>query len=231
MEAERDMQLLAFFLQRRFARRDNPCFCEKVDLLLHDAVLPQDDRGESKGRNAQFELYTAAICENAGLVPVVFEEPDITCVVGGVKFGIAAKRIKHLQQLRKRVKDAADQIARSNLSGIVAIDASLALNSDNQPMVSPLQNQMFAMSVRAMGDWFFREHQRDIEKSVRGKCVRGVLVFHSVVRHLPGTGWILNGMTFWHSTAEADYQSQKESDSFYDSFCKGIPNLTDLASE
>jgi hypothetical protein len=103
LEAERDMQLLAFILDQDFARCDNPRFCEKVDLLLHDSVLPQHDRGQLKGRNAQFELYLAAVGQNAGLVPVQFEEPDITCVIDGIKFVIAAKRVKHLQQLRKRV--------------------------------------------------------------------------------------------------------------------------------
>jgi hypothetical protein len=227
IEAERDLQLLAFILEQGFAHADYPGFREKIALLLNDSVLPQNDRGESKGRNAQFELYLAAICQNAGLAQILFEEPDITCVMDGIKLGIAAKRVKHVQQLRKRVKEAANQIAKAGLPGIVAIDVSLALNSENQPISAPLEDELFERAVADLRRWFFRTYGQDIEKAVRGKGVRGTLISHSVVRQLPDADWILNDVTFWLPALEADSLGQYDA-CFYKRFCRGIPNRADL---
>src|SRR5262245_51039241 len=94
LEAERDLQHLGFAFDQMHAHRDKPKFRALVKRLLKDSVLPQDNRENSPGRDAQFELYLAAICQKAGLLPVDCAEPDVTCTVEGAKFGIAAKRLK-----------------------------------------------------------------------------------------------------------------------------------------
>ena len=85
LEAERDMQQLAFILDVFACHRDDPEFRRLVRHAICDSVLPQHNRKESPGRDAQCHLIVAAYCQNAGLTPVNFEEPDITCVVQSTK--------------------------------------------------------------------------------------------------------------------------------------------------
>ncbi len=84
LESIRDLQHIGFALARMDEHTENPKFKELVKRLLRDSVLPQSDREESPGRDAQLELYLAAICQNAGLLPVDYDEPDITCVAEGI---------------------------------------------------------------------------------------------------------------------------------------------------
>ena len=89
-------------------------------------MLPNEDRSHSKGRDAQFELFVAAVCQNAGLHPVAREEPDVTCHIEGIKFGIAAKRIKSVTNLKKHVRKAAQQIEGAGFPGMIALDTNVA---------------------------------------------------------------------------------------------------------
>lgn len=129
---------------------------------MNDSVLPQQDRENSPGRDAQFELYLAAICQNAGLLPVDYEEPDVTCTVEGTKFGIAAKRLKRLSQIKNRIRKAADQIKNANLPGIIALDLSFARNQGNRPIISQVESQLYLMIAHAKNNQFFGEHEQEI---------------------------------------------------------------------
>ena len=94
LESIRDMNQLRLIVDQMEAHRENSKFRASVEKLLKDAVLPQDGNSNTPGRDTQFELYVAAICLRAGMLPVDYDEPDITCFVEGTKFGIAAKRLK-----------------------------------------------------------------------------------------------------------------------------------------
>jgi len=147
LESMRDQQHVGFAFDQMRAHGDHPRFREVVRRLLKDSALPQMDREESPGRDAQLEVYLAALCQSAGMVPVDLEEPDITCHAEGVKFGIAAKRLKSLDQVRKHVKKAADQVSKSGLPGIVVLDLSLAWNRENLPITSGIMSQLYEMTA------------------------------------------------------------------------------------
>jgi hypothetical protein len=230
LEAERDMQHLGFVFSQINSHRDSPKFLQLAKDLLSDSVLPQDNREQSPGRDAQFELYLAAICQNTGLLPVDYVEPDVTCVVGGRTFGIAAKRIKSMQQVRHHVRKAADQIGRSKHPGVIALDLSLAWNRSNAPIISRIQSQVYLMILEAQGRQFFDEHAHDIHRWVAGEGVVAVVVFNFRLRLRPGDHWGLDGMTTWMSTVQEE-QGEANYQSFYRGFLKGIPNLTDLDAE
>ncbi len=126
LEAERDFQVLGFVFEQAAAHPTDAEFQRLVRNTIKDSLLPHKDRGQSKGRDAQFELFVAAICQNAGLLPVARDEPDVTCHIDGVKFGIAAKRIKSLSNLEKHVRKAAEQIEKARFPGIIALDTALS---------------------------------------------------------------------------------------------------------
>ena len=95
VEAEGDLQVLAFVFDVAAAHPTDRKFRDLVKLTLGDSVLPQDNRNQSKGRDFQFELFIAAICQNAGLLPVVREEPDVTLRAGReVRSGRETRKVR-----------------------------------------------------------------------------------------------------------------------------------------
>ena len=126
IEGERDMQLLAFAFDQLAGHESSDAYRDRLKKLVSDSVPPQDDRVRSPGRDAAFEIYVGAVCTAARLFPVRWEEPDVSCVLDDTKYGFAAKRLKSLGQLRKRVGDAVDQIGRCSLPGVVILDLALA---------------------------------------------------------------------------------------------------------
>ncbi len=157
--------------------------------------------------------------------PVGFEEPDITCSIGGKTFGIADKRIKSPEQIKRHIKKAADQIARSNLRGIIALELSLAWNRKNLPIISRLHSQMYVPISVAQARQLFDKYHEDIYRWVRGKGVLAVLVFDFRIRLRPENRWGLDGMSTWLDTTQDDEQGKLEYKLFYDGFLAGVPNL------
>ena len=225
LEAERDMPLLGFVFDQSTAHRDRSAFQGLVKRMLDDCVLPQDSRAQSKGRDAQFELFIAAVCQSAGLVPVDYEEPDVTCTVEGVKFGIAAKRVKNVSNLKARVRKAAQQIKAARLPGIVALDACLALNRDNERVVTPISDEQFGRLYEQAFTRFVDDYHEKICHWVDDKGVRGVMFHDHQVRLEPNGQWGLSSMTYWLATAYNDKQAERESLSFRQNYRKGLPNL------
>ncbi len=168
LEAERDLQVLAFVFENGEAQSPESEFGSLVKAALKDSVLPQDDRTQSKGRDAQFELFVAAICQSAGMHPVARQEPDVTCTVRGVKFAIAAKRLKSLASLGKRVREAALQIQKAALPGIIALDTSGALNRENKRITKPIPDREFGPLYKHGVDLFITEYHERLQEWVRG---------------------------------------------------------------
>jgi hypothetical protein len=83
-----------------------------------------DEEVNSPGRDAQFELFVRAFLVMGG-VSVWIAEPDLRFQYNGREVGLAAKRVKRPQKLRRRFKDAVDQIERTGHSGFVAVNADL----------------------------------------------------------------------------------------------------------
>lgn len=82
-----------------------------------------DEKNHSSARDFQFELFMGAIFKRASY-DVHFEEPD---VVVGSNFGhvvIAAKRPRSMDNLQRLFEVADDQIARSGMLGLIAVDIS-----------------------------------------------------------------------------------------------------------
>lgn len=227
LEAVRDLQQLGFVFVQLRSRRDHQFTC-LVKRALKDSVLPQDNQQQSAGRDSQFHLYLAAVCQNAGLQPVEFEEPDVSCVIDGEKFVIAAKRIKNLDRLHHRIRDGADQISRSERPGIIAIEVSLAQNRENLPIVSRLQSQIYVTHATLRATQLLDRYSERIYRWVNDQGVLAVLLFDFRVRLRSDNQWGLDGMSTWFETTQGDPQAKREYDLFYNHFLTGVPNLTNL---
>jgi hypothetical protein len=219
-EADRDMQILAFVFDQLVEQQNERGFRAKVKLLLKDRALPQDD-SDSIGRDTQVELFVAAICKSAGLTPVAFEEPDVTCTFNGIKFGIAAKRLKSINSMRSRLKGATKQIKRSQLPGIVAVDASVALNPKNEALVVPDPQNFGRDHYNPFWQQYTHYHFDDLRKWISGGDVRGILFQdHHLIKD-----WGLASMTFQFPGSH----HESEFFAFANAYAKGLPNLTGLS--
>jgi hypothetical protein len=191
-----------------------------IKLLLKDSVLPQDDKGESKGRDTQFELYLAAICQSASLLPMDYAEPDVLFTVDRKRFAIAAKRLKRLDSAEKHIRKAANQIAESHHPGIIAFDLSIALNPDNRASASQFDEIRFRLEI----DQFYAQYGQRICTWLAGKNVLAILAFHTYAHATLDQNWELVGLHSWLATSFDDY-SKKEYDRLYYAFANGIPNV------
>jgi len=225
LEAERDLQVLAFVFDTPAGHQNDTEFKRLVKHALKDSVLPQRDRTQSRGRDAQFELFVAAICQSAGLLPVAREEPDVTCTVDGVKFGIAAKRLKNVGNLEKRVRKSATQIENAGFPGIIALDTSVARNRDNRRFTTPIADEQFGCLYKDALYRFVDNYRPGIQDWVRGKGVRGIVIHDQQVRFEANGEWSLAGMTFWVPTARENQRRNREASQFWRHYQNGLPNL------
>ena len=222
LEGDRDLVSLGFVLEQLRLHGDDPAFVKVVKRLIYDAVVPQDEPdSNTPGRDAQFELYLAASCQKAGFGPIGYAEPDITCVVDGLRFCIAAKRVKRVRQASKRIKAAAAQIVKSGQPGIVALDMAIAWNPKNVPMVSPLWNQMFDQTCDLRCKDFFDKRKVLIVEHGFGKGVVGVVAFDFRTRYVGH--WEQHRTADWFDMEGAEDEHQLFQ-TFYDGFCSVIPN-------
>jgi hypothetical protein len=227
LEAQRDLQFLGFVFDQIKATRDNAKLKQLTRLALGDSVLPQHDKRESAGRDAQFELYLAALCCKSGMMPVDFAEPDVTCAVGGKSFGIAVKRIKSKKQVLARIKKAALQIEKAGYPGVIALDLSLAWNPDNQPVVSRFHSEMYPRVSGLLGQQFFAKNMKDIAPLVVHKRVIAIVAFNSRIRLRPNNQWGLDVTMTWAETPCRE-QDVEDFDAFHAAFLGQMPNVKRL---
>lgn len=223
LEALRDLHQLRFIFEELREHRDTKAFYNVAKHMVNDSPLPQDD-ANSPGRDRQFELYLAAICQKAGLIPICYDEPDVVCTVDGVKFGIAAKRIKSQSMLAlgKHIKKAARQLAGQSLPGIVALDLTLSRNPTNKPMTSRLKEQVFPIISDAKSRQLYELHKETIQRWIAHMNVRAILLVEFNYSIKPNNRWGQDGTLFW-IPASGGLDSLFES--FFDAFSKGIPNV------
>lgn len=107
--------------------RLDPKRVARLETMLSGAATEDADANPT-ARNTQFELYAAATLI-MGDVPSHFEEPDFRVDYLGTEIGVAAKRVRSVKQLEKRTKEAVDQIKRSGIPGIVALNVDVLMKS------------------------------------------------------------------------------------------------------
>jgi hypothetical protein len=229
LESIRDMYQLRLIVETMDAHWESRQFRMAANFLRKDLALPQDERKDTPGRNHQFQLYVAALCTNAR-VPTRHEEPDVTCVVGGTTFGIAAKRLKTIESLGENVKDAANQIRKVGIPGIIALDLTLAQNPTNRRITSSLESQFYVHRSQAKNYDFFTKYGESIRQWVAGKGTLAVWAFESTLRLMKNRTWSHDCSSFWFDTAKGTTESQFL-DQFRAVFLSGVPNLIDYSGQ
>lgn len=229
LEAIRDFYQLRLIVDEMETHINDSKFLGSLERMLHDAAAPQGSNGNTPGRDTQFELFVAAIAIRAGMLPVDYDEPDITCHVEGIKFGIAAKRLKSLEKFEKRIREGAKQIGRSNFPGIIACELTIARNPENRPITSSFRSQLATVIGITKYQQLFDRYEKSIHQWVAKAGVRALVVFDFTYRVSPdNSSWIHDGMMCWFPTTNGNRTAELELNAFQQQFIKGIPNLHDL---
>ena len=120
-----------YLIARATGSAVSPAYLEKVKLALGGADLPELDKNHLS-RNTTFELVVAAVL-TMGDIPVVISEPDLVVHLDSRDIGVAAKRVQTSAKVRRRMKDARDQIARTGLDGLIVVNVDTIL-LDSKPV-------------------------------------------------------------------------------------------------
>jgi hypothetical protein len=124
-----ELEELALILDELPKQIPSTTWIPRVREIFAGTTTPAADTKRTP-RDKQFELYIAALCIRAGFL-VTLAEPDVVVDTGIAKFGIAAKRPSSSRRIIERLREAAKQIQRSGIDGIIAIDLSLVDNPDD----------------------------------------------------------------------------------------------------
>lgn len=145
--------------------------------LVSGRVLPQSEIQQSRARDLQFELNIAAHCRAAGYV-VESKEPDV--LVRGQKedFGIAVKRPKSSKTLERHIRKASEQIQKSGMDGLVAVDLSLIHNPENKILLTQKPEEGIE-AVQAAADRFVELNKNRVRSFVKVPNVFGLVVYMS----------------------------------------------------
>ena len=224
LESLRDLVELGFIFEQLGEHVASPKFRAIIKNLLDDKPLPQDDRStNSKGRNAHWELYLAAICKSAAMVPIGFDGNDVTCTVEGTQLGIEAKRIKSEDKADKRIKKAIDSLSRPMPgSGRGGYFAGVERAEPSRYWV--VHNALIDMKLEAQTRQFFDRHKAWIEERSTGKGVLAVVVFNFMMR-LREDKWCPHRHSMWFDLPQT--QNEYESTSHSTTVLLLTPNRKD----
>ncbi|MFG0300291.1 MAG: hypothetical protein ACF8K1_11885 [Phycisphaerales bacterium JB047] len=133
-------------------------FYEILERALSDAPLLRDAKKQS-GRDAQLELFTAAILSKAGLpVHRTITGPDFSILYKQRTWMIEVKRVhsSSADKIKERLRAAATQVQKSGYLGIIILDVTPHFNPHNDP------EQRFVHP-----DEYDQIEQDSVEKTVR----------------------------------------------------------------
>ena len=124
-----------------------------ISSVLSGGLLRTDEIKHSRARDTQFELVLATMLARAGYHPRL-EEPDLVVEIRGREIGIAAKRPRSRPKLQHVAKRAGHQIVRSNIPGIVAMDATIVANPEDKHLTEDGRVDISSFMRReAVGAW------------------------------------------------------------------------------
>lgn len=157
-----------------------PGWADKMQIAVGGSLFPQSDR-EARARNTQFELFLAGCFRRAGYA-IELEEPDFVVHPGAIAF--AAKRVRSPRKLQRNLRQASSQIVRSGKRGVIAIDLSVLVNPDNDPL--PISAAADVVDLLASVTSSFKEAlARHLHRDIKTPPVSAVLVYVSALAFVP----------------------------------------------
>lgn len=221
LTAMRDVEEIAMILDE-FSDAD-------LKNLVDDAPLPRVDRS-TPGRDRQLELFVGAICRR-GKMPVRLDvEPDLWCEASRVWLGLAVKRVRSDGKFGANLKDAADQIQRSQLSfGFACMEVSLAWNPDLCTVLTKRSPAEVAHDLRERLSRFLDGENEVLNETwERFPKVLGLLCIDHTLTHHEGQGWYRDQFSMFSFSHRNDRRRAKIAGAFRQDWIGGSANCVDM---
>ena len=146
--------------------------------LVSGPSAPAPGSKHSPAHDFQFESFVAAVCELSGY-EIGFAEPDVVVRDDSCAFGIAAKRPSSKRRIEKNCRKAANQIRRSGLPGLIALDITRAAYPDQCINTNDLAGAtLFVQSA-------VNNFAADNHRMFRDVCIDDAVIGVLVCLHLP----------------------------------------------
>jgi hypothetical protein len=197
--------------------------------LADDAILPRTDHS-TPGRDRQFELFIGAIGRRGGMQVFFDKEPDLWCEAGRVWYAVAAKRLRSAAKFIDNVRDAAEQIQKSQLlHGIVFIDVTLGWNPEMATIYTRRSPGDVAFDLRERVSRNLDEHGMALA-SIYSRCpkVLGSMVIDLTFTHQAGPGWNMDQTNTFHPAHTADRSRKRLVSAFRAAFHRGLSIASDI---
>jgi hypothetical protein len=184
VQSLKDVQEYWFMIEILGDRLMGSPFLDRFAQSLWDPTHPLDSGASTPGRDAQFESFLAAIATRAELK---VDKPGnagadwvLTSPTG--HWSLEAKRIKSLKKMETHFRKAASQIVKSEIGGVIAMDISLACNSNCKPLPGSITDTQIDKAHEERMNVFVDKYQTSIEKWMGPANVGFVLLHDFVIR-------------------------------------------------
>lgn len=218
IEATKDLHEYHYIVEVLGSRLSQTPFLDVLRRSMKDHLLSSQPSPDTDGRDAQFELFMAAVATRVGFVVERFGPgmADWDMRIPTNRLSMECKRLKSLDALQHNLKKAAEQIDSSPVGGIAVIDMSMAVNRGVLVVDGPRTETEVLDAGAQRTQFFVNEFEGRIRHWVEGSNI-GVVVLHDHVLVSPGSGG--NGAgTLWgcwqslHLKAEGSTQRDRYED-------------------
>lgn len=178
-----EIQVLDLIMRGLTQRPPAPGWQRRVQQILGGSAKPQEQVAFSPARDLQFELMLAASFRLVGY-DVSLEEPDVVLKSVLPWIGFAAKRPRSVETVQPNLEQASDQISRSRIPGVIALDLSLLMSPKNLPVTIGEPRNTEKRIIDTV-DGFVHENYGLIANVIDQRWVFGLLVYGSVLLQHP----------------------------------------------
>ncbi|MDI6450749.1 hypothetical protein [Anaerobaca lacustris] len=231
VQSLKDIQEYSFMIHVLGERLMGPPFADRFVDSLRDSMHPADSGTHTPGRNAQFELFLAALADRGGLevggLPGAGPDWIVTAPAG--RWALEAKRTKNLKMVRKHIRKAAKQILDAQIGGVIVIDVSLAYNAACSPLSEHVPDRSLMQAHAARTKAFGEQLLPFIVQWIGRANVGFVVVYESVI--CPAStveggekSWALIGLWSKLDTVSADSPSRAHFDNLWQLLEAALPN-------
>jgi len=172
--------------------------CSEILETIKKSVSGQRFRNASKtdqSRDFAFELGVASRFINAGYNVDLRTISDLVVKIDDITLFVECKRIKSIQQLEKRVKEANTQISNrisvntsSKARGLIALNLTDIINPEAMPIISTSVEEYRNASAETLKS-FVLQHRDTLSKHKSNKCLGVFTEFSTqgVIRNVSST--------------------------------------------
>jgi hypothetical protein len=232
VQSLKDLQEYWFVIQVLGERLLQSPLLDRLVNSMSDSTLPTDSRASSPGRDAQFELFMAAIGARAGLEvdrPGDARADWIMAAPTG-RWSLEAKRIKSFKKIEAHVRKAARQIVTSHVGGVIALDISLAVNPSSAPLRAFMPDSELEKWHARGTNALVNETLHPIAQWIGAANVGFVLLHYFVIRPAQDDGgrkgpWGLIGLWSKVDTITCNCSGRERYDDLWHLFQAALPNL------